>query len=141
MAYVQRVFKKHILATRTLNVEEKESAQASIFRLLQQEESAEEMKSLKVEKEIPKKSKTLQFSPFIDQQGLIGAQSRIGKSHLNFENRHPILLHWKQHLVEFFLRKEHKSSHHEGTEDIVQQKFWILGIRNALRSIKTKCER
>ena len=71
MAYVQRVFKKHKPATKTLSVEEREGAQASIFRLLQQEQFAEEMKSLKAEKEIPKNSKILQFSPFIDQQKLI----------------------------------------------------------------------
>ena len=102
------------------------------------------MKSLKVEKEIPKNSKILQFSPFIDQQGLNRAQGRIGKSRLNFETKHPILLHWKHHVVEIFLRNEHKNSHHEGTEhvrNIVQQEFWILGIRNALRSIKNKCIR
>ena len=38
MAYVQRVFKKNRLATETLSVEEREGAQASIFRLLQQEQ-------------------------------------------------------------------------------------------------------
>ena len=89
------------------------------------------MKSLKVEKEIPKNTKILQFSPFIDQQGLIRAQGRTGKSHLNFETKHPILLHWKHHVVELFLQNEHKNSRHEGTEhvrNIVQQKFWILGI-------------
>ena len=55
-----------------------------------------------------------------------------------------MLLHWKHHVTELFLRNEHKNSHHEGTEhvrNIVQQKFWILGIRNALRSIKNKCIR
>ena len=34
MAYVQRVFRKHKPATKTLSVEEREGAQASIFRLL-----------------------------------------------------------------------------------------------------------
>ena len=63
MAYVQRVFKKHKPATKTLIVEEREDAQASIFRLMQQEQFAEGMKLLKVEKEIPKNSKILQFSP------------------------------------------------------------------------------
>ena len=62
------------------------------------------MKSLKAEKEIPKNSKILQFSPFIDQQERIRAQGRIGKSQLNFETKHPILLHWKHHMVELFLR-------------------------------------
>ena len=96
------------------------------------------MKSLKVEKETAKNSKILQFSPFIDQQGLIRAQGRIGKSQLNFETKHPTLLHWKHLLVELFLRNEHKNSHHEGTEhvrNIVQQKFWILGIRNAQKQM------
>ena len=141
MAYVQRVFKKHTPATRTLNVEEREGAQASIFRLLQQKQFAEEMNTLKVVKEIPKNSQTLQSSSFIDQQGLIRAQGRIGKSQLNFKTKHPVMLHWKHHVVELFLRNEHRNSHHEGTEhvrNIVQQKFWILGIRNAFRSIKNK---
>ena len=100
------------------------------------------MKSLKAEKEIPKNSKILQFSPFIDQQGLILARVRIGKSQLNFETKHPILLHWKHHVVELFLQNEHQNSHYEGTEhvrNIIQQKFWILVKRNALRLIKYKC--
>ena len=144
MAYVQRVFIKHKPATKTLSVEEREGAQASIFRLLQQEQFAEEIKYLKAEKETLKNSKILQFSPFIDQQGLIRAQGRISKSQLNFETKHPILFYWKHHVVELFLQNERKNSHHEGTEhvrNIVQQKFWNLGIRNALRSIKNKCIR
>ena len=66
------------------------------------------MKSLKAEKEILKNSKILQFLPIRDQQGLIRAQGRIGKSQLNFETKHPILLHWKHHVVDLFLRNEHK---------------------------------
>ena len=100
------------------------------------------MKSLKAEKEIPKGSKILQFSPFLNEEGLIRAKGRIGKSQLDFNAKHPILLHWKHHAIELFLRNEHKDNQHEGTEhvrNIVQQKMWILGIRNALRSIKNKC--
>ena len=118
MAYVQRVFRKYKPATKKLSVEEREGAQTGIFRLLQRKQFVEEMKSLKAEKEILKNSKILQFSPFIDQQGLIRAQGRIGKSQLNFETKHPILLHWKHHVVELFLQNEHKNSHHEGTEHV-----------------------
>ena len=69
-AYVARVFKKYKPATKTLSVEEKEGAQASIFKLQQQQQFAAEMKSLKAEKKIPNYSIILQFSLFIDQQGL-----------------------------------------------------------------------
>ena len=36
----------------------------------------------------------------------------------------------------------HENNHHEGTEyvrSLVQQRFWVIGLRNALRSIKSKC--
>ena len=68
------------------------------------------MKPLMAEKESPKNSKILQFSPFIDQQGLIRAQGRIGKSQLSFETKHPILSHLKHHVVELFLQNEHSSA-------------------------------
>ena len=142
VAYVQRLLNKRKPATLIVNIEEREKAKATIFKLLQQEQFGEEMKSLKAEKEIPKGSKILQFSVFLDGDGLIRAKGRIGKSQLDFNAKHPILLHWKHHTVVLFLRNEHKDNQHEGTEhvrNIVQQKMWILGIRNALRSIKNKC--
>ena len=142
VAYVQRALKKHQSATLVGNIEEREKAKATIFKLLQQEHFGEEMKSLKAEKEIPKGSKFLHFPPSLDEEGLIRAKGRIGKSQLDFNAKHPILLHWKHQAVELFLRNGHKDSQHEGTEhvrNIVQQKIWILGIRNALRSIRNKC--
>ena len=133
---------KYKTAKLVVSVEEREKAKATIFKLLQQEQFGEEMKSLKAENEIQKGSKTLQFSPFIDEEGLIRAKGRIGKRQLDFNAKHPIFLHWKNHAVELFLRNEHKDNQHEGTDhvrNIVQQKMWSLGIRNALRSIKNKC--
>ena len=100
------------------------------------------MKSLKVEKEIPKNSKILQFLLFLDDERLIHAKGRIGKSQLDFNAKDPILLHWKHQAVELILQNEHKNNQHEGTEhvrNIVQRKICILFIRNALRSIKNKC--
>ena len=61
---------------------------------------------------------------------------------MDFKAKHPNLLNWKHHAVDLFLQNEHKADQHEGTEhlrNIVRQKMWILGIRNALRSIKNKC--
>ena len=71
VAYVQRAFNKHKPAALVVSIEEREKAKATIFKLLQQEQFCEEMKSLKAEKEIPKGSKILQFSPLLDEEGLI----------------------------------------------------------------------
>ena len=100
MAYAQRALRKKKPATKMIGTEVKEDAKTTIFSLLQQEQFAEEMKSIKDEKEIPKGSKILQFSPFNDQRGLIRAKGRIGKSQLDFNAKHPILLNWKHHVVE-----------------------------------------
>ena len=70
MAYVQRALSKHKPATLVVSIEEREKAKSTIFKLLQREHFGEEMKSLKAEKKIPKGSKILQFSPFLDEEDL-----------------------------------------------------------------------
>ena len=142
VAYVQRALNKHKPSTFVVSIEETEKAKSIVFKLLQQEQFGEQMKSLKVEKEIPKGSKILQFSPFLDEEGLTRAKGRIGKSQLDFNAKHPILLHRKHRAVELFLRNEHKNNQREGTEHVrnfVQHNMWIPSLRNALRSIKNKC--
>ena len=57
VAYVGRALSKHKPATLVVSIEEREKAKASIFKLLQQEQFGEEMKSLKAEKETPKGKK------------------------------------------------------------------------------------
>ena len=78
-AYVWRAFSKYNSATLLVSVDEKEKAKAIIFKLLQREQFGEEMTSRKVEKELPKSSKILQFSPFLFEEGLIRAKGRIGE--------------------------------------------------------------
>ena len=123
-AYVRRAFSKYKPATLLFSNDKREKAEAIIFKLVQQEQFGKEMKSLKAEKEIPKSSKILQFSPFLDEEALICGEGRIGKSYLDFNAKNSILIHWKHHAVEMFLRNEHKNNQHEGTEhvkNIVQQ--------------------
>ena len=100
------------------------------------------MKFLKVQKAIPRNNQILHFFPFVDKRRFIRAKSRIGTRQLDFNAKHPILLHWKYHVVDFFLRNEPKDYSHEGTEhkrSIVQQRFWVIGVRNALFSLKNRC--
>ena len=93
VAYVQRSLNKHKPATLVVSIEEREQAKATILKSLQEEQFGDEMKSLKAEKETPKGSKILQFSPFLDEERLIRAKGRIGISQLDINAKHPILLH------------------------------------------------
>ena len=100
VAYVWRALCKYKPATLVVSIEEREKEKSIIYKLLQQEQFGEEVKSLKAKKEIPKGSKILQLPPFIDEEGHIQAKARIGK--IQFCLRQSILLlHWKYHAVEF----------------------------------------
>ena len=71
VAYVQQALSKNKPAMLVISNVEKEKAKGTFFRLLQHEQLGEEMKSLKTEKEIPKGSKILKFSPYLDEEGHI----------------------------------------------------------------------
>ena len=114
VAYEQRPLDKHKPATLEVSIEEREKAKAVIFKLLQHKQFGEEMKSPTAEKENPKGRKILQFSPFLDEGGLIRAKGRICKSQSDFSAKHPMLLQWKHHAVELIMRNEHKDNQNEG---------------------------
>ena len=82
------------------------------------------------------------LSPFLDDTGIIRVGGRIKHDNLSFEQQHPILLSTKHNFVKILLRDLHLEHNHEGVEyvtSVIQRKFWILGLRNALRSIKNSC--
>ena len=127
ITYVQRALSKTKPLTKIVGIEEKQNAKATIFSLRQQEQFADEMKYLKIEIEVPKNSKIVQFSLFIDQRDLTSSfQRQIRQNQLDFFANHPKLFQLKHHVVELFLRNEHKYNKHEGTEhvrNIFQQRF------------------
>ena len=58
---------------------------------------------------------------------------------MNFESKHPIILSCRCWGVELYLNHEHQLYHHEGVEYLrrmIQKRFWIIGLRNAPRSVK-----
>ena len=88
------------------------------------------------------KSKLFGFLPFLDSDGIMGAKGRLRKAHVEYQTKHPIILHNQHWAVKFFQEEMHKTWHHDGVEylrSFVKQKKWILGFRNALRSVKHDC--
>ena len=66
------------------------------------------------------------------------------QKHLNldYNAKHPILLTAKHPVVQLLLEKAHRDNLHEGTEYVIkmlQQEYWIIGLRNAFRKIKSRC--
>ena len=82
------------------------------------------------------------LSPFVDSDNTIRLKGRLSKATISDDLKHPILFSAKHPAVVLMLIQMHEDNHHEGTEyvrSLVQQRLWVIGLRNALRSINSKC--
>ena len=117
-------------------------AEIKIWSLVQQENFGNEIINLKKIMSVHSKSKLIGLLPFLDSNGLMRAKGRLRKADVEYQTKHPVILPSQHWAVKLFLEDMHKRWHHEGVEyvrRIVQQIFWILGFRNALRYVKHDC--
>ena len=125
-----------------ISIQEAESAKLAILRLAQRESFQVLFKSLAEGTNERVAQNLRRLSPFLDEDGIIRLRCRLRRSGLSMQSKHPILLSSKHLVTEMLLTQKHVDNHHEGTEfvrSVVQQEFWVVGLRNALRRIKHHC--
>ena len=137
IAYCMRLNTKH---RGTLKADEIQQAQEILFRFVQNESFPNV--SIANSKEISKTLNIAKFSPIIEEDGTFRVKGRLKHSNLHYNAKRPILLTAKHPLVQLLLEKAHRDNLHEGTEyvrNMLQQEYWIIGLRNALRKRKSRC--
>ena len=125
-----------------LKADEVLGAEQTLLRFVQAESFPNVSKSITNSKEISKTFNIAKLSPFIEEVGTIWVKGRLKRSNLDYNAKHPILLTAKHPLVQTLLERAHRDNLHEGTEyvrNMLQQEYWIIGLRNALRKLKSKC--
>ena len=123
-------------------MDESHHAEQINFQLVQKEVFMTEYDALNIGKESSSKSNIAQLCPFIDNEGIMRARGRLSRADFEFDTEHPILLPSKHPAIRVMMLKCHLDNYHQGVESMrheLQQKFWRLGIRNALRNIKSRC--
>ena len=88
------------------------------------------------------KADSVKLTSFDDCDKTMGLRGRLNKAANKDEVKHPIVFSAKKLAMLSMLREVHENIHHQGTiyvRSLVQQRFWVIGLRNALRSIKAKC--
>ena len=117
-------------------------AEFKIWLLVQRGCFSSKIVSLKKAMTVQSQSKLIGLSPFLDSDGFVGVKGKLRKADLEYQIKHPIILHSQHWAVNFFLEEMHKTWHHEGVEylrGVVQQKFCIHGLKKDLRSGKHDC--
>ncbi|XP_043264236.1 uncharacterized protein LOC122404367 [Colletes gigas] len=114
-----------------------------IARYLQRTHFAEEYRCLKKRKGIPATSPLKSLNPFLDDKEVLRVGGRLENATLAWETKHPIILP-KHHVSNMIIRQCHVDTLHGGlqlTMYTVRQKFWIIGCRNAARTVIHQCIR
>ena len=124
-----------------ISLDEYHNAERITLKLIQKESFTTEYDTLVNGKELSCKSNIAQLCPFIDNQGTMRARGRLSKADIEFDTKHPILLPSKHPETRLMMPKRHLDKYHQGVEIMrhgLQQKYWILGLKNALRNIKSR---
>ena len=122
-----------------ISLDKYHKAERKIFKLVQKEAFPTEYAALTKKKELSLKSSFFQLRTFIDDNGIMRARGQLSKAEFEFD---PIYLPSKYPTMQLMLLKFHLDIYHQRVESMrheLRQKFWILGLRNALQSIENRC--
>ena len=89
------------------------------------------------------RSKIAHYSPFIGPNGLLRASGRTNKHQIDtFDVKHPIILDARYPLIKLLLEHLQTQHCHQGVDylrALVQQRFAVVKLRTALRTIVSRC--
>ncbi|XP_043259315.1 uncharacterized protein LOC122401313 [Colletes gigas] len=145
LAYILRFYNncksKNRVAGELTNLEIS-NAHIHIVKLTQAQEFTQELRDLKEGREINKRSKLLNLTPFLDEKGLIRVGGRLKHAAINYSYKHPILLPRNNHVTELIIRHEHLKHWHAGiqaTLNAVRQRYWPIDGKNLTRRLIHNC--
>ena len=140
IAVIKRFLQRHRQPIHELD---RQKAEFTIWKLLQEESFPVEMCLLKEKKPLPKGNRLEKLDPFIDDDGLLRVGGRLKRANLIYDVKHPIILPRHGHLVELLIRYCHKCTAHQGRGFTINELrirgYWILGCSRAVSSLVYKC--
>ncbi|XP_029172993.1 uncharacterized protein LOC114941956 [Nylanderia fulva] len=122
----QRNFEANVALS--LNADELKRAEMFWVSYTQRKSFDIELKALKREENLLRKSPLKPLNPFIRKDSLLRFGGRLRNSALSFEEQHPILIP-RGRVAELLIDQTHRSSLHGGTQLVLRtlcQKYWIL---------------
>ena len=136
------------LMKKPLNLDEITSDEISAaenywLRYAQEECYSDELAKLRAGLSVKRDSQIVQLSPYLDAEtGLIRMKGRIQHSALSEEEKHPIILPHKSHIVRLLIEEVHRTQMHAGINQTLvtlRDKYWVTHARSMVRSIVKSC--
>jgi hypothetical protein len=124
-----------------LTLEELQAATTTWIKIIQQQSFTADITNLVSRGELNNKSKLMSLTPFLDQDGVLRVGGRLRHSQLPFDQKTPVLLPRHSRLTDL-IWQYHQDNLHAGPQlllSLLQQKYWIVRGRDAVRFVIGKC--
>ena len=115
----------------------------TLVRHCQEEEFSEDIKRLARKQPLHRKSRLIQLSPFLDEDGIIRLGGRTRRAKLPYDVLHPPILPGRHPLAEKIVTAIHSDLHHVGTDFLhskARQHFWVLQGRELAKRVRFGCK-
>ena len=125
-----------------VNVDDLQSAETLWVKEVQAETFHGEINALTNKKTIPNNSRLTSFTPYICQNGLLRARGRTSQVQNAEFDSNPVILDGKHPVVRLLITHYHIQFNHANNETVLnelKQKYCIVRVRVALKSIVTHC--
>lgn len=125
-----------------ITTSEMDCANLYMLQTIQLKGFSDELKALRKNQSVGASSKIRQFSPFIEQSGLLRVGGRIEKSQLSYDHKHPILLPSNSPFTTLLFQQEHVRLFHAGPQLLlsnIRKKYWPLHGNDISRKTVHKC--
>ena len=131
-------------STGPLTLEELNKSTEVIVRCVQNESVAEDVKEVKLNKEVKKSSKLGNLRPVLIN-GVLREGGRLQKAVvLSWNEKHPMVLPKRHHVSQLIVRHYHESAAHSGREQTLSElrrMLWIIGGRGLVKKTIRSCIR
>ena len=119
-----------------------EDKRRHLLRQSQHKTFSDSIRYLERGNELDKRDKLLQFTPFLDKDGLIRARGRLKHAKIPYNQKHPNILDSKNSITKLMIEQAHNDCRHLGTKFVrehQQQDFIIIGQRRFLKQLSKTC--
>lgn len=127
-----------------LTVEEINMAENLLYRKIQMDSFCSEMNLLKTKKPLSPQSRLYTLSCiYSEDDNLLRLGGRLNNALVCENMKKPIILDPGHRITKLLIENYHQNAHHHGQETVInelRQKFWILRIRQAVKSAWNSCQ-
>jgi Pao retrotransposon peptidase/Family of unknown function (DUF5641)/Protein of unknown function (DUF1759)/Putative peptidase (DUF1758)/Integrase zinc binding domain len=124
-----------------LKVSELKRSLLLIIKLIQKEHFSNEINKLKSTK-ILTDSKLLMLNPILDDNECLRVNGRLTNADINYDQKFPLILPSKNHVVKLLIKQEHFRLAHAGPQLVLaslRQRYWPLRGLREIKSIIHQC--